>query len=533
MIAVSHIAKSIKIGNEIIYPEQRRTAQQLISVLTDRDYSAFLDAECQQGKTGVCIAVVDAKLKRAIKQRKSLHVIVCIAESKNGLRDQTELDFDCYWNHKGEPAGAKLQAKFLEASEKVGKQDFYKLTIVHRSQLRNLVLHDCDWRLFILDECHIAEVKPKDGGELNAFYARMGIDISKCPRDWKRGKTTNYLLAVSATGFSWLLAAHKLGTFKPVLMERSPFYMGLIEMEAQDRFLNLESPIMVKVAGEWVVSNQFKMEILPRFLRECKWHKAGYCLTRLQGKSLAAFKTWLCDNGYPWREATMASGEIQNIMSILEEKPSKPTFLLISGIFRAGMRIVDDSNIRMIIEPTGMNGEKGVDALIQSMVGRSMGHNKTNPYPIYCSRAKLDEALAYLTARRKMGPEHVEALGVLPKSKNMRSNVRVGGKRWHYIWHATNPEPERNPRRQSKNSMDFTQMIKEGTERTSHPRTDGEVYEIDSLVRGGRPTSEGYGKPVAYDDVRFGFYVRGPERDSSEHLDFVEGAPHITSPQVH
>lgn len=512
----------VKIGYEKIYPQTRKAAKEIVEILEERDFSPFHAAECQQGKTLVAATVVDAKLRQAIKQGKSLHVVVAIADAKKDLRNQTDDRFGYYLNKKGIQCGADLRRKFDDANRKIGKKDFFKLTIVHRSELKKLELHACDWRFIVLDEAHIAEVKHSDGGEINRFFARCGIDVSKCPKDWVKGRTTNYLLPISATGYSWLTAERTRGTFKTVYMERSPLYTGMPELF--ERLINLYTPIMIKVNGAWIVSLQFRTEILPHFLLECDTHGMGYCLTRLQGKALTAFKVWCNENGYLFREATLASGEIDSIMDILENKPTKPTFLLISGIFRAGMTIEDDSNIRMAIEFVGGKGSSGgVDSATQALVGRSMGYGKNNPYPIYCNMRKIEESLRHIMGMRRHGPQS-EATHI-PRSKHTTANT---GKRWNYEWHARNPRPDQTPRRQSHNKMDFAEMIFEGTERSSHRRIGNEVYHIDSkITKDGIPIHSG---------IKLGYWTRGSEKEMTLGPAFKapeNDNPFTSSPRIH
>jgi hypothetical protein len=375
-------------------------------------------------------------------------------------------------------------------------------------------LPECDWRLFILDECHIAEVLY---GELDMFYGRTGIDITRRPKDWESGKTRNYMLAVSATGFSWQHAADSLHTFELVYMRRSPLYTGLPEMYEQGRFHKL-SPITNTYCGAHSVSGYFKNEILPRFLKECKLHGNGYCILRLQGKALKAFIQWCVEKNYRFHEVTMAaSNNIGATFKSLTEgpTPSKPEFILISGSYRAGMRIKNDSHIRVVVETSALKSPRGVDSLVQSLVGRSMGYNKNNPYPIYCQIDKIEEALEYV-----LGMREGDKTTPIPENKNIR---RVGeGKYYKYNYFSENPFPNAMVRLQSKNKEDFSAFIAVGKKHSSHDNRI-EVYHIDQMTN-----SEG--EPLCV-YLKRGFYVRGDETEYNQ-MRFVDSAPFIAYPQM-
>lgn len=514
-----------KVGYEVIHPESQCAAGSLVKILLNRDWYTLLSAECQQGKTNVATQVIHSFFTQAKQEEKTLHVIFISADAKNTLRDQIGDRLFFHWDESvipHVPHGANFADTFKSASIDAGNSQAYILSVVHRSELHKLVLHKTDRRLVILDECHIAEIAPGSGarvqGEINRFLARCGIDLTLSPKSWAKGGAINYLLAISATPYTWQTAQREIATLQTVVLRRSPFYMGLPELYDANRLLPLEMAVMLNVGGEFVPSPHFTETILPRFLKECRWRRrAGYALIRLQGKALVAFRLWCRDNKYPFREATISSGEIQDIKSILNDEVDEPTFLLISGLFRAGMTITNDSNIRMVVETTALSGSAGVDSLTQGLVGRSMGYGKTNPYPIFCNMEKVEESLRYILEMRKGANATVR----VPRNKHVEHQGEKG-ERYHYIRHETNPLPEKNPRKQSRNKMDFAAMIASGAVRTAHG--EGEVFHIDQMT-----TSD---DESIHPGVALGYYIRGEKRKGNGLTAVLKAQTPFTSPSA-
>lgn len=509
-----------QVGFEVIHPEAHRAASRIVKILRERHRSCLLAAECQQGKTNVAICVIDMNLGEAKKQKKTLHVIFIVADAKNSLRDQTLLRMTRDWDpDTGKQIGADLGEAFHRASSNVNNRYAYVLTVVHRSELRKVELHPTDWRLVILDECHIGEIVPgtkeKIDGEINRFFARAGINLSKGPQDWKEGRTLNHLLAISATGYSWLAADRELATMQTVALERSSLYTGLPEVNEAGRFNSLEQPPMLNAGAIFIPSPHFLKTIRSRFHKECRLHGGGYGMIRLQGQMLQDFLLWCRDNDYPFRVATIASGEIDEIQKILDTPVKRPTFLIISGIFRAGMTIKNDANIRLVIETTALSGSGGVDSITQGLLGRSCGYGKTNPYPIFCNMKKVEESIRHILEMRSRLA--VTALQI-PRSKHLRE---VRGERCTYIRHETNPLPGKNSRKQSRNKMNFGEMILSGSVRTAHGE---EVFFIDQMT-----TADG--KPLP-SSMAPGYYIRSDKSPARMGAVLKAETP-FTSSRVH
>ena len=466
------MAKLLKIGDAELYPEQVKAGQLCVKALFARETSVILSAEMQQGKTGASIYVAEQFYQRAIKQGKTLHTLVIIADSRNDLVIQTEDRFASGHDEKtGEPCGANLQRR---------NKHKYPLTIVHRSALKTLDInsYNCDWCLIIIDESHIGEVESKDResirGDINRFLARAGMDLGNSPNGWKKGRTTNYLMAVSATDFLTILAGRNHDTFTHVHMERSSIYIGIPEL-LKKRIQQLPEKERLMPSG--LPSAFFLETIVPILLLETKKHGPGYCIIRLSGETKELFIRWCDESGWEYEEATCARGNISEINPTLMQKPEKTKFLIISGSFRAGMTYKSEEHIRMVVETTGMT-TKNTAALMQA-VGRSCGNGKGKyTYPIFCNKKQLEgDALRYIMSLR----EHT--LVYIPKTPKMKkgSGEKVKFTRWIGTDYSFNSK-EYVVKRQSEYTEDFSKVIQSGSKHLGYGDKRKLVLVVDQLT---------------------------------------------------
>lgn len=471
-------AKITKVGNAVIFPEQLDAAEKCVKILLERKRIPLLCGEMQQGKTGTVIALIHDMYQRAKKLGKTLHVIMVIADARDELTGQTKDRLNQTpnsYDEKGNPNGANLENLFILDNN---KKDDYVLDIVHRSTLDSKEapkIGNHDWLLIIVDESHIGQVKydlEKQivRGVVNRFLDSQKMNYGNSPDTWGKSRTTKFLMSVSATDLVSLAAEETESTFERVFMKRAKGYIGIPEL-MKERILALNEPVM----RQRETSVFFQKTILPRFEKECREHGPGHCIIRLSGKVKVNFIKWCKKNKYAYIEATLSSGRLKDINSILLDKPKHPTFLIISGGFRAGMTYASEKNIRMVVETTGM-GERNIESLMQA-VGRSCGNGKKDyTYPIFCKRKDLEgDTLRFIESLRNGEPVF------LPKTKKL---VRGSG-RTKLSYRLDGPREKKYDRkiytvkRQSEYAEDFTKVIVNGSRHLGYGKKKKVVLLLD------------------------------------------------------
>jgi hypothetical protein len=362
------------IGTLPVYHEQRTCATEILNVFNRHGGPPLLVAQMQQGKTGVCIVVIEQFIKFCESKKKEYEIIYLINISDNVLKAQTQLRLQC--------SGFSSKVK-----------------VIHHSDLKEggFVPNDnVDVRLIIIDECHIA-LEQSNNDVLRPFHEflkKCEVDYGKSIDTWKNKE--NYILSVSATPYAHIIKT-KIDekAFEPVVLSVSENYYSLQQMKQDGRIHQSES--VVKIGK----ITKFFMERMTEFLNSCKDNGNGHMVVRAIGDAPKIIEKYVKTN-YPDVDVRIyESSPINNISSLdtdLNTNFPKPFIAVIRGSLRAGKTLTTTKNIRMWIEPP----KSKTDAMCQ-VVGRCLGfemmdgkNRKFNDtFPVYCNMKELDLAISF------------------------------------------------------------------------------------------------------------------------------------------
>ena len=385
-----HNTKSIifdnqrKVGCEIIYDEQKICGDKIIDIFTKQGGPPLLIAQMQQGKTGVCIYVIDQFINmcesHGLKYEKDYEVIYLTNISDNDLTGQVQ---------------DRIRSSGLED----------KVKVIHHAGLKTFVLNtNINKRLIIIDECHVALEKDRP---FDTFLKSFGIDYGNSIDAWQ--VKDNYVLSVSATPYAQIIR-NKIDdkSFEPVVLEVNDEYFSLQKMRPR-----IEQSCKI-VDGQR--ASPFFQNKMARFLNDCKDFGPGYMVARSTGKKANILKDYV-QNNYPAVGCAIYSseeGNIGKINDVLSSEIPKPYVVIIKGCLRAGKTLKTTKNIRMWIEPP-----KSMTDTVCQAIGRCCGypgsdnHTKDNDkFPIYCNEKELEVAIDFF--------KNMEAV---PSGRNNKTNI--------------------------------------------------------------------------------------------------------------
>jgi hypothetical protein len=379
------------IGNLIIHEEQANCAHEIIKVFERQGGPPILIAQMQQGKTGVCIKVVDQVINNCETTNKKYQIIFLTNISDNELKGQTT---------------KRLRLAGLSS----------KVDIIHHADLKGGFEPkiDVDIRLIIIDECHIALEKSVDSKPkpFHEFLKKCGIKYGQSINTWEN--KNNYVLSVSATPYAqviWSKINEK--AFESVVLEVNENYYSIQQMKKDNRFRQSEP-----VAKNGKVT-KFFIKCMEEFISSCKINGNGHMIVRAVGSAPDAIKD-LIKEKYPICDVEIyESSPINNIKDLddtLGEEFPRPFVAIIRGCLRAGKTLQTTKHIRMWIEPPGSK----TDTMCQ-VVGRCLGFemiNGTNrkfedTFPVYCNMKDLDSAIEFYNNQN-----------CVPRGNNNKSTIK-------------------------------------------------------------------------------------------------------------
>jgi len=381
--------------------EQRQAASSIITKMTNGQPYAILLAQMQSGKTGTYLFTAFEMIRLAIVTR----VVIICGSAETSLREQAKDD--------AHDALKEYQTELLESGDTTGAMSLLKARIdVHFSNELTSIKGIATRTLVIHEECHMAQSKTNK--PYKEFYKQNGFDGALLGDFSQLNSKTNFILGVSATPFSEIVANHAqdegLGPSEMVTelsekyihqMDPGPGFLGVmdfyraesIKFEAQkiegpnDHFFQVLAANAAKYLGKYCIVRTFeRKETHAIILAEC---------TRLGYDCIHSF-----------------GGEI-GIKNILCEKPTNPTVIHISGRCRMG-QVIDKTYLGMVYESSN---NPNADTLLQGLVGRVCGYNSTVSIDVYVSRLSEEHIADY--SKAWAGSGDVELLGKISKAMNL------------------------------------------------------------------------------------------------------------------
>jgi hypothetical protein len=368
-----------RIGSEIIHAEQKICGDKILEIFKNQNGPPLLIAQMQQGKTGVCIYVINEFINNCESQNLKYEVIYLTNISDNDLKNQVdERIFD-----------AKLNKK---------------VKIIHHADLKNCNINNCNRRLIIIDECHVALEKLKPFDE---FLKKCGINYGEDIISWPN--KNNYVLSVSATPYAQVIVS-KLDnkSFEPVIMDVNINYFSIENMKSRIR-------PSIKTVEKGKITNFFDNRIKD-FIKVCAEEKPGYMIVRSVGNNSKIIAKYI-ENNYPdvsYKIYSADEGNIIHLDSKLSKCPPEPFIAIIKGSLRAGKTLRTTKNIRMWIEPENSK----TDTVCQA-IGRCCGypgedsHKKDyDKFLVFCNTKELQVAIEFFQNQIK-----------IPSGRNNKTNV--------------------------------------------------------------------------------------------------------------
>lgn len=373
-----------EVGKLTIYPQQIQASKEIMDLFSNRQGPPLLVAQPQGGKTNVVIHVIN-KFKLNMELRKtSYQIIYLINLSDNEVREQTNKRL--------------LQSGLTDDVE-----------IFHHSQYKKNIegkkIKNVDFRLIIVDECHIALGKSKPG-QPRPFYEAMrlmGINYGSSIDTWEN--QDNYVLSVSATPYSHIIK-EKLSnhSFQPVTLDVTDDYCSIKKMQVDGR-LKKSEPLVKDLQATSFFKNRIEefVDICKPNTNKTNWKNLGCLIMRLSGRDNKDLIFDFIKNQYPYltiKEFTSDNKNINQISDYIAFNVPKPLIIVISGSLRAGKTLENRDNIRMWVDSAESKG----DTVCQS-VGRLCGYATPSEkasggypkskFPIYCDTEEIQTMIDF------------------------------------------------------------------------------------------------------------------------------------------
>ena len=385
----------------VFHHGQRRAASSIIAKMTKGQPYAILLAQMQSGKTGTYLFTAFEMIRRLFIDR----VVIICGSAETSLREQAKDD--------AHDALKEYQTELLESGDTAGAMSLLKARIdVHFSNELTSIKGITTRTLVIHEECHMAQSKTNK--PYKEFYKQNGFDGALLGDFSQLNSKTNFILGVSATPFSEIVANHAQGEgLGPSEMATELSEKYIHQMDPGPGFLG----VMDFYRAESIKFEAQKIEgPNDHFFQVLAANKAiylgKYCIVRtFERKETHAIILAECTRlGYDCIHSF--GGEI-GIKNILCEKPTNPTVIHISGRCRMG-QVIDKTYLGMVYESSN---NPNADTLLQGLVGRVCGYNSTVSIDVYVSRLSEEHIADY--SKAWVGSGDVELLGKISKAMNL------------------------------------------------------------------------------------------------------------------
>ncbi len=326
------------------YPEQRTTAEQILSSFADGTRQVLLTAEMQSGKSGIFLYVAMRMLLEKTVER----VVIICGSNEIELHNQLIADRD------------SKKSVFCHSLTYQEYQRVSSIEVHKSSDLAKAPLVDAN-TLLIWDESHFAQTIENLPYK---FLTNSGLAVTgTAASDATWGTKNSYFLSVSATPFAEFSDAHNkdfvaMITRAVVRHVPSKMYRGVA---------------FYKAAG--VIRPSFSIKKDPHeFTALLIRHKAPakYALIRSY-RNLDVVRACCASVGILYKEYTSTKAEIEGL-DALEVAPTAFTVIGLKGMCRMG-KVVPKSHIAVTFEDAQQSKS---DCVLQSFLGRMCGHG---PFP--------------------------------------------------------------------------------------------------------------------------------------------------------
>jgi hypothetical protein len=347
------------------HPEQREAATQIINKFTQDQPFTILLAQMQSGKTGTYLFTAFEMIKTGIIEK----VIIICGSSDTSLRDQASSDMvysKQVYLDEIDPEGnlpRRVTDKFNNISV-FFSQDLKKVPGITEN---TLIIHE---------ESHMAQ--SKNNIPFKKFYQKNNLDKALFGDFTRLREANNYILGVSATPFSEIVANKKVQTkdwtseesnlLRDVqiseknfhFMEPGQGYIGVTDMILNGS-IRFESE-SIKTSGCEHIASILRKNLL-------KYDKKYAVIrTHCAEKDKDMLMSIASSCGYDYKSVFGGEG---GSLKFMNSQPQKATVIHICGRFRMG-QVVPKHNIAMVYE---QSNNPNADTILQGLLGRMCGYS--------------------------------------------------------------------------------------------------------------------------------------------------------------
>ena len=402
------------------HPEQRAAGFQLINRFTQEQPFSVLLAQMQSGKTGAYLFTALEMVRQDIVDR----VVIICGSSDTSLRSQTKRDLDVTYK--------AFQMETLRNQDVDGATNLVSATIgVFFSQDLAKIDEIDETTLIIHDESHMAQ--SKNNIPFKKFYLKNNLEKALMGDFSALRAKSNYILGVSATPFSEIVANKKVAT-SDWTTEESALLSG-VDLDPKNFFFMQPGEGYIGVP-ELLLNNSIKFEAeniktddcdhIASLLRKgsVKYHKK-YVVVRSHRaeKDKDMMETIATSCGYNYVSIFGGSGGENTSLDFMKTEPFDTTLVHICGRFRMG-QVVPKQFIAMVYE---QSANPNADTILQGLCGRMCGYQAAGSHisvDIYVS-LKAEELIRKYG--RAWSEGNMDTLSEVTKAMNLGGVKRKNG----------------------------------------------------------------------------------------------------------
>lgn len=391
----------------VFHRGQREAGNAIINKFEEGLPFAVLLAQMQSGKTGSYLFTAYEMVRKGVVNR----VIIICGSAETSLREQAKDD--------EKSAQKAYQEELINMNDMDGvKRIIFADIGVHFSNDLSGIRSVTENTLIVHEECHMAQSKTNK--PYKEFYRQNGLEGALLGDFSKLREKKNYILGVSATPFSEIVANHRISNediedteseiFASMNVEPEEKYV--YQMKPGDEYLGVpdfyrEGSIKFtakKIKGSESHFFQVLVENMEKYMGK-------YCIVRtFESKGTHQIIADTCTRlGY---DCIHSFGGEESIQKRLLKKPVNLTVIHISGRCRMG-QVLDKTHIGMVYESSN---NPNADTILQGLVGRVCGYDTTTSIDVYISSNSEEHIIDYSNSWTGGG---VERLGKISQAMNL------------------------------------------------------------------------------------------------------------------